>query len=120
MHKMDEVETAKFNDNKLAELAETLEGADRQVVREALSEILQLREQEQKLQQELQEQKRHLKEAVAFLSNWAEGFDSIIQNPVNLKNEDLLQTRYHALRESAKNLVASSRLKVKNIMRHHE
>lgn len=116
MHGITEIESKRFDEKKLEALAEGLQGDSHRAAQEALNEILRLRQRELALQDELKKQRRYLKEAVSFFGNWAEGFERLIQNPVNLEDKELLQTRHHAIRESAKNLVASCRSKVQNIM----
>ena len=115
-----ESKTIKVDEKKLAVLIDHLQGADQRIAHEAFMEIMQLRKREQELQNELTERKGQLKEVTTFLSNWTSGFESMIQNPVNLQNADQLQIRYQALRESAKNLVVSCRLKMEKIVLRSE
>jgi hypothetical protein len=64
------------------------------------------------MQRELKAKSDSLDELAGFFSNWAKAFESIIQTPVNLDNEEHVRIHYSSMRNSARNLVDSCRKKI--------
>ena len=90
---------------ELVQLIERLEGEDKAVAQNALQNI-------RMMQQELNAAQGRFKEMELFFRNWAEIFDSILTEPVNIDNHEQLKIRYPALRNSARNLVGSCQKKI--------
>lgn len=93
---------------ELVELIETLDGDNKRIAEKALLQIRQM-------QDELQTEKRRLRDVTSFFHSWTEGFDDILKTPVNMSNHEQLQIRYPALRNSAKNLIDSCRRKISEL-----
>lgn len=64
------------------------------------------------LEQELHHKTVLVDEMISFFSTWTKAFDSIIQTPVNLENEEHIRIHYGSMRNSARNLVTSCRKKI--------
>ena len=111
------------------ELAESLEGRNEEIAKNALWEIQVLKREVQLLRREkevLLDDKKELKEALKsekyrskemlrYFSRWTEEYAKIIKIPLNMENDNHIRQHYFSLRESAKNLVHGCRRKLKEI-----
>lgn len=93
---------------ELESLIENLSGQEKDIAEKALMEI-------RLLNKELMKEKEKLKETMGFFGTWIEGLDKIIKTPLYLGDDEQVQVRYSALRNSTLNMINSCRQKIKDI-----
>ncbi|WP_203333632.1 hypothetical protein [Planococcus beigongshangi] len=115
-----------YRERAFTELAESLEGHQKEVAQNALWEIQVLKRELQLLRREkdtllhekkelnalLKSEKYRSKEMSRYFNRWTEDYAKIIKIPIDMENEAHIRQHYFSLRESAKNLVHSCRRKL--------
>lgn len=118
-----------YRERAFTELAESLEGHEQEIAKNALWEIQVLKRDIQLLRREkenllhdqkelkeaLKSEKYRSKEMIRYFSRWTEEFAKIIKIPIDMEKDNHIRQHYFSLRESAKNLVHSCRRKLNEI-----